>query len=350
MELEADHEQIPHALTVQPPAASHVRPTVLHRGLLRAARKLLQASRRQASKRPQVAASFSTASARLPKSALTLGRNRKRSKCSTSSTWKSGPLTVDDALMWPAHFSKAMQDNRLRCGFFERLVETLGKGLDMSTDYSGVGQPEISMNNIVAHLRQIGMNVGQGVRCVRASDISAVCRRVLLAHVDGPEHVHGDLLHRVPDSFGLAVQQAVATCKEHAENMIASGERPAISYKWTGQMMEDKLVALLKHVGRDSEPMLAKCFRCNKKCRISASPEGDRLSLHVAGICCYDWSSRGKRRGWSGATSIVFAEWLRERRVLAEDIIIVECTRDFKPKVPQLLTPAMLANTAAITR
>ena len=124
---------------------------------------------------------------------------------------------------------------------------------------------------------------------------------------------------------GSSPQKARATLSKRLEKSI-------------GQLIKETVVTC--RCDANYTNIKAKCYKCGKRCTVIWDftrwvGDDGKLRIHVAGICCFDWSSRGKREGWMGTTSRVFAQWLFERAMSQEDIILVECTRTFKPTILQ---------------
>ena len=73
-----------------------------------------------------------------------------------------------------------------------------------------------------------------------------------------------------------------------------------------------------------SEDFTGYCHHHDRHCKLVEGSDG-----HVSGVCCYDWSKMGARKGWLGDSALVFLSWARERVIARERFVIVECTRSF---------------------
>ena len=78
-------------------------------------------------------------------------------------------------------------------------------------------------------------------------------------------------------------------------------------------------------------PRHAFCRRHGQFCQVAPhqNRQEDRLYVHCAGVVCIDWSCRGKQRGWGGPSAAAFSQWVVERLLADDDIIIMECTPRF---------------------
>ena len=92
-----------------------------------------------------------------------------------------------------------------------------------------------------------------------------------------------------------------------------------------------KMILAWDQAGDLGPPRHAFCRRHREFCRVAPleNRREDLLYVHCAGVVCVDWSCRGKQRGWGGPSAAAFSQWLVERLLADEDIIIVECTPRF---------------------
>ena len=110
------------------------------------------------------------------------------------------PATRRDFFLWPKRVLDALSQQ----GFDGALASTFQKfGLCLTTDYSGMGCPEIAaahLQEACRHVSGSAMEQWPGLRCRKASDCSPSCRRVLMSHVgpSAPACVFGDMLNRAP--------------------------------------------------------------------------------------------------------------------------------------------------------
>ena len=78
-------------------------------------------------------------------------------------------------------------------------------------------------------------------------------------------------------------------------------------------------------------PRHAFCRRHGQFCQVAPhhGRREDHLHVHCAGVVCVDWSNRGKQRGWGGPSAAAFSQWVVERLLADDDIVIMECTPRF---------------------
>ena len=291
-------------------------------------------------------------------------RPRVQSKAQAGSSeqkkWTAGPSSVDDVLRWPLIFADSMEAHRDAHGwdYWSAMVGSIQRGIAFSTDYSGIGVPEVAIGHIVDLLEMKSVPAKKGVVLVRACDSESRCRRVLQAHQ--PEHrrprcLHGDLLERMSKELASAIDKLLKESdKELQATMRCRAATRLAAKKKMDEKLEGEICKLLKkELARTQRPVVlsAFCYNCKRTCEVvkecgsecgpgpgptgkrNRSQDPDRLRINVSGICCYDWSSRGQQRGYLGRTAKVLVQWLFERLVGQEDLCIVECTRRFKPSI-----------------
>ena len=302
-------------------------------------------------------------------------------------TLRCGPTSVDDALMWPLHAVEMMRV----AGLLPTLLDKLqGCGVDVSTDYSGCGQAETACGFIVSALQHLDYDVGKGLPCTRSGDISEHRRAFLLNHLGMADGcIFGDIVSRMRvEHRNLLTELLQAHRSERLEagdcvadvpgggcdaeddadlhdaaevphpasvaglDAEACPEKPALG-------LVDGIVGLVKQAQSDwlqdpqtLETAKAFCHRCRKFCPVfprghtqisacdkeddadrAAPPHQRSLRLHVSGVSCIDWSSRGKHSKWARKTTYAYVQWMIERSICQEDIIIVECTRLFDTSI-----------------
>ena len=114
----------------------------------------------------------------------------------------AGPKDAETALGWIGTVLAALSATWPSA--VDRLLACLGRGIDIVTDYSGVGMPEhfFSMLTTTVQAKFPNSGVNRGcVKFLRASDCNQDCRRVLCNSNPGPQCILGDLTHRAPDQF-----------------------------------------------------------------------------------------------------------------------------------------------------
>ena len=247
---------------------------------------------------------------------------------------RPGPANVNEGFLWAEQFAETLKHNNFGVDFWESLCAKWEAGLVLSSDYSGCGQFETAAGMIRHVIERSGRSLGQDWRLHRATDVLPHCRRTLQAHSPhAPGCIFGDMLDRMEpevaaqlDNMLLKVGLSAAT---PAEKQAACEEATDIIAGLVKDMHEQ---------GKLPTDITARCYQHERTCRVVQRRSGQdagRLLVHAAGVSCVDWSSRGRQRGFAGPTARVFTQWLIERRVAEEDLILVECTRRFQPALLQ---------------
>lgn len=252
--------------------------------------------------------------------------------------WRCGPTSVDEAFMWPAFATTMMKERHLASSgldLFQSMVDKLKGGIDFSTDYSGIGQAEAVVEQLRVQVKLLGVDLGGDIKMVRAGDINPICREVLRAH--GAGCIHGDIVARMPAHLHARVSKLADKAREVLmQSDMSTAKLARRSHEQANAIVVEGLGNIFNDTHSDSV-ITGLCYKHMSSNCIAAKREErgarGRLQIHVAGVSCLDWSSRGKRQGLLGATFAAFAQWLHERVVCQEDCIIVECTRHFDPAV-----------------
>lgn len=71
----------------------------------------------------------------------------------------------------------------------------------------------------------------------------------------------------------------------------------------------------------------AKCLIHRRMCRYQKG------RAHLAGIPCVAWSPQGSRGLDEHTSFLSFASWCGQRRLIREDIVVVECSHLYKPEI-----------------
>ena len=77
----------------------------------------------------------------------------------------------------------------------------------------------------------------------------------------------------------------------------------------------------------------AQCLNHGKECRFSAQPDAQTLIMNVSGPSCQDFSLMGKQSRFLGPTNDALLQFLYERLMLQEHVILVENVLRFQPDV-----------------
>ena len=245
-------------------------------------------------------------------------RSRSRSPRRTP----SGPSTRRSILLALESYISGLPPPRLQA-----LLEKLSSGILLWTDYSGTGQPEFALQRLCELAEEHGAH--PRMRCARASDISPCCRKVLLAFDDADMCVLGDLVARQGKAFCKKVISLTAVARSRADTKAAR-------IRWL------KNIASLIASSPPKSEATAYCYRHDRRCPTvppvpdgAASAAGDAgaasdVRAVIAGISCIDWSSRGAKGKTTGKGAGPWASFLRELYHSEPDVIILECTRNYR--------------------
>ena len=113
-----------------------------------------------------------------------------------------GPARVAECQAWASHYWKALEvrgGNLLNTNLAHKLESALSAGVWISTEYSGVGGPEYALHQIVMARQQGSRPPDFDIGVLRAGDIKAECRSLLLQGVSEemkPGCVFGNILDR----------------------------------------------------------------------------------------------------------------------------------------------------------
>lgn len=276
----------------------------------------------------------------------------ERSTCSCHAPFKlegrlNGPSTALESVVWAprAWESMAVQGQ----AFFDedfgvRARERLRKGLTLTTDYSGIGCPEEALDHVVTAGQALAAEADEaeipdsGFKSMRAGDQARQCRDILLHHSGRfkPQCVHRDILERCARKHDDRMDAILQYGQREAETEISRSDRKK------SEVFATMGYKALKHMARfmlwtpppsslATRPLEAFCEVHNGMCPVlrPPAPRSEALRLHAAGMNCYDWSTMGGKKLWLGDSTKPFMQWLRERILAEEDVIVGECVLGF---------------------
>ena len=130
-------------------------------------------------------------------------------------------LTIEDLFSWPLSVAQRL----LTRGDPLVIARNVARNSNMvlSTQYSGLGGPEICFEHLQAGFRAAGLQFGEVVRW-SAADIQKHCRDILQAHLCPPKHVFGDLLARIYPDAAQALFMLLEDCKEMRKRIPANAK------------------------------------------------------------------------------------------------------------------------------
>ena len=242
-------------------------------------------------------------------------------------------------------WAETLMDTLHASSLFQKVVDATSHGCTLRTDYSGIGTAEVGLVQLMDAFKKTPPCSEWPVTCISASDCDEQAR-MFLRHHEGesaPAHIFGDLKETLMPKTVAKIQTLVSHYMELAEDELAYGfPRGEIFTRLGRECMSKAAEIMLSTTTLESSgKQTAWCFKCHRQCPLTAcafsetetksgaassSTERSRpLSLAVAGVCCYSWSSMGKRKQWLDQdASIAFLAWTRLRLLCAEDVILVE--------------------------
>ena len=214
-----------------------------------------------------------------------------------------------------------------------------GGGLAMTSDYSGIGQPELAMRRIRDYLRDHRCQDGRGapqLTLQRASEILAIARETLIEAGTDDECVFGDMTKRMPAELLEKITLLRDKCREMQKQAMDAVVAD------TDALMEAKHAAESKYLSGVKELILAEktyinkqlswCYKHNRMCPSNPPASDDQISMSVAGVSCIDWSVRGKKLGSLGVGCLSWTCYMREVIHCQYDIVVLECTCGYQEK------------------
>ena len=252
-----------------------------------------------------------------------------------------GPASKEAMEQWVTMLVDTLRDK----GLLGNIQAALRHGCTLRTDYSGIGTAEVALSHFLQGLGQLaGHNEEhpdvdgqtpqrQFLTCVSASDCDEHARMLLQAHVgrSAPHHVFGSLEATLSQDTLAKLDSSLAGFTERAQELLGQGFPRGQVYTQLGQefMLHAAKTMLSQETVVSSGFLQAWCYKCHRLCHLvsaegTGAPEEGSLSIAAAGVCCYSWSSMGKRNQWLDQASIPFLAWTRLRLLCEEDIILVE--------------------------
>ena len=223
-----------------------------------------------------------------------------------------------------------------------RLAKNLGRGLSLTTEYSGMGTAEEAMRQITECLKQKLMLENENAllaemeqaqwQSEHATDNNKHCRCVLMHH-DEPwraQCLFGDLQERIP-AFAL---QALEAKRKELLDTLGLGRKRKVSAELSeavvahGRRFISSAVTMIC-MNMEQRPK-GHCYRRGESCYISpAGIPTAALHLNCSGLNCYDWSTMGLGLKFLGESALPFAAWCASMKQMVPDVIIAECTQTF---------------------
>ena len=229
---------------------------------------------------------------------------------------------------------------------FENLAVHLSDGIHLTTEFSGMGGAEASLERVASAVQaqyEKGRVFGN-ISCMRASDKADHCQMVLKQHTGpaAPVCVFGDVTERMPVDMRRKLTASIAASRAHLWTAVARGKDKTKKVrkqhvKEIGRRPFKTVVHVLKKevdTSQHAETCMAYCQQHRDYCSTfkqpTAIPGGSTaIRFLVAGINCFDWSIRGSQDGWLGQSCLSYFEIMREVLTCQYDLVIFECVREF---------------------
>jgi len=202
----------------------------------------------------------------------------------------AGPSTVEEIWDWaPSAIDSLLRSCRGET-WTENLTNLFRNGLQLNTDFSGMGCPEMALTMVHDAWRaRSGGDAAEadstGVCFWRGSDILPFSRRVLRGPRrsestgrGGPQHVFGDLLGRLPHKARRKLQVAHKLAEQKFDNARASSEDGAVppaAVEAVGAKMIEEMITIMEGV-QFSLDATAWCHKCCQQCRVHGPAEVPR--------------------------------------------------------------------------
>ncbi|CAK9112824.1 unnamed protein product [Durusdinium trenchii] len=229
-------------------------------------------------------------------------------------------------------------------GLSQYMTEKFQAGLEVTTDYSGLGTGEVALSHIRTAADRFGLTVmdtqlGSGsLSFCSATECSDACREILLAHEGHPSlpdcifgdirekvHAHGrEEVGEVWKAFRLRYSYQVRNGVPHAQAASSLGK----------EFMRQAWSTLQVSKTRDGIPETSHCYRHGRQCPLRKSTTKGAIKGNISGPTCVDFSILGDRMGWLGEHAKTFACWLfYHAEIEADDWIILENVDNFDESV-----------------
>lgn len=236
-----------------------------------------------------------------------------------------GPTTLDGLMSWSTQFLSQCQ----AFGLGEHIRSNLSRGVNLFSDYSGMGSFEQCAKQLRESLDHLGMTIGHGFKSIRACDSASIPRQLLETHTEGPEkprHVFKDVLEQVPEKTLEVIDRIHTWYKARYDERLASGEERGSLQRELGREMVSEIRKRL----RDVE------FGVTGRCSVHGSccPLVDEdacivggVSFWCAGTTCTDHTSTNQNHpGVFGRTIIPLLVWCQAVATKLPDVVLHECT------------------------
>eukprot|EP00438_Fugacium_kawagutii_P020741 Skav225297 [mRNA] locus=scaffold4099:493490:495811:- [translate_table: standard] len=241
-----------------------------------------------------------------------------------------GPMSRDQMWRWQCF----ALDRLDKAGLMKNVLHKFGCGIDLRTDYSGLGTAETALSFIHTALGRLGHRVEAGAVTASAAGI------------------FGDILDRAPQK-GLARVKALQ--EEYRKRRDLQCRKARLPYaqvvaRLGREFMREAWQILEEAEHQEAVSDLAYCYRHQGYCML---PRSSDMSFDVkmdgAGPSCFDFSGLGNTEGWLGESAIPFLVYLRERMRRPVHVVTLENVDNFDdPLVGELVAPTYILKVLSV--
>jgi len=252
--------------------------------------------------------------------------------------------SMEDLLQWPDKLISAIS-GKLPAETLQSLQEAFRVGICVSTDFSGMGCPEYAIGLLQRTLLSkcpTGQVGTVGIRFTRCTDKQPHCRRVLMNHPGADQRCcFGDMLGRMPTGVATMLTSMLTEAKQELKEAKAEKCTRQEQLEIGSEFMKRALHLVTRISPEDlaqwRQDTHSHCFQHEGMCKVFPPPCSQfKLTCNIAGVNCYDFSSRGARLGWMGDSTMSFLQWVLERRMERDHIVIAECVVPFPHSILDL--------------
>ena len=123
---------------------------------------------------------------------------------------EAGPSTIAELFTWPVAILDDIQNHKDGAVLMQQLATSLSNELFLTTHYSGMDVPGHVMCFLAQRLEEKGIITDSKLRYGAACDIMTLAQEVLNSFPveHRPDHIHGDILDRLPYNMRVELQKA----------------------------------------------------------------------------------------------------------------------------------------------
>ena len=200
----------------------------------------------------------------------------------------------------------------------------------LTSCYSGTGCFEATFQDIMQHLGKSVLGA-RPATCYAATELNPHARACLMAHRNGPLHVFGDVLGRLPSRVRKDAREVEAQfladfkCLQdelHLKQMTKT-EFVGLKTKLESAYVK-KLQDMLESVEFNDTDY---CFVHETQCPISPRDDPTHRQsywVEASGNTCCPWSGMATGNGWLDAATLPFLTWAYSTRFFEPDSVLQE--------------------------